>query len=101
MFDCISMGCGASNAAYTASDTIQLGRPQQKRLGGEGTPASPTLWVGGVPASLANPYALQKVFVEYGHVVSVKVRYKPGENKSWAFVTLDSTGNATKAVRST
>ena len=28
-------------------------------------------------------------------------RYKPGENKSWAFVTLDTTGNATKAIRST
>jgi hypothetical protein len=34
-------------------------------------------------------------------VLSIKVRYKPGENKSWAFVTLDTTGNATKAIRST
>lgn len=97
----ISMGCGASNTAYTASEPLHLSRPNKKRLGGEGTPASPTLWVGGVPASVANPDALQKVFVEFGHVLSIKVRYKPGENKSWAFVTLDSTASATKAVRST
>ena len=95
------MGCGASNSAYTAKDTVQLGKPDKKRLGGDGTKPSPTLWVGGVPSSFANPDALQKVFQEYGHVVSIKVRYKPGENKSWAFVTLDSTGSATKAVQST
>jgi RNA recognition motif-containing protein len=96
------MGCGASNSSsYTAKDTVQLSKPTKKRLGGEGTAASPTLWVGGIPAGCANPDALQKVFQEYGHVLSIKVRYKPGENKSWAFVTLVTTGNATKAIRST
>lgn len=94
------MGCGASNTtAYTAKDTVQLSK--KKRLGGDGTKPSPTLWVGGLPASFANPDMLQKVFQEYGHVVSVKVRYKPGKNKSWAFVTLDTTANATKATRAT
>ena len=91
------MGCGASKTA----PSTQLGKPVKERLGGSGTKPSPTMWVGGIPASCAHPDALQEVFREYGHVVAVKVRPKPGVNKSWAFVTLDSTANATKAMRAT
>jgi RNA recognition motif-containing protein len=96
------MGCGASSSSgYVSKDTVQLTKPDKKRLGGDGTKASPTLWVGGIPASHANPDALQKAFEAYGHVLSIKVRYKPGENKSWAFVTMDTTGNATQATKAT
>lgn len=96
------MGCGASSSSgYVAKDTVQLTKPDKKRLGGDGTKTSLTLWVGGIPASHANPDALQKTFEEYGHVLSINVRYKPGANKSWAFVTMDNTDNASTAARAT
>jgi hypothetical protein len=49
-----------------------------------------TVWVGGIPAQLvAEPSCavLRRMFGAFGQIAAVTPRQKPGENKSWAFVT--------------
>ena len=93
------MGCGASSSGaregFTAKDTLQLSARPRRQPPTEG---SPTVWVGGIPADSATPDALQRIFAEFGHVLSCKVRYKPGAKKSWAFVTFETSGAASKAI---
>eukprot|EP01052_Picozoa_sp_SAG31_P015387 SAG31_NODE_987_length_10544_cov_56.002106_1_plen_2161_part_00 len=46
-----------------------------------------TLWIGAIPEHAANEIFLHKFFSSYGDVVTVAVRYKPNNTKSWAVVT--------------
>ena len=49
-----------------------------------------TIWVGGIPESIlgeAPEAGVTELFGRLGDIVTVTVRQKPGENKSWALVT--------------
>lgn len=61
-----------------------------------------TVWVGGLPGSLlgeAPDAAVQELCGRFGDVVTVTVRTKPGENKSWALVTYADPASAELAVQ--
>ena len=64
--------------------------------------AEKTVWVGGLPHSIAsaalqNPSALMDLMKVFGDVVSVTVRLKRGELKSWAFATFAALESADRA----
>ena len=64
--------------------------------------AEKTVWVGGLPHSIASaalqdPSALMDLMKVFGDVVSVTVRLKRGELKSWAFATFAARESADRA----
>ena len=64
--------------------------------------AEKTVWVGGLPHSIAsaalqNPSALMDVMKVFGELVSVTVRLKRDELKSWAFATFAARESADRA----
>jgi hypothetical protein len=65
------------------------------------TPAD-TIWVGGLPAVFlgeAPEAAVTDLCSRFGEIVTVTVRTKPGENKSWALVTYADAESADLAVQ--
>ena len=60
--------------------------------------AQTTVWVGGLPENVAEePSLLTDLMQVFGKVVSVTVRLKEGELKSWAFITFAARESADKA----
>jgi hypothetical protein len=107
------MGCGASSSEgmSTSGGQLQLGSsPRTLRRGGQQLKVDagpPTVWVGHIPTSHAGEAAVRGLFKKFGTVVSAVVRYKPDEkggqgsercDKSWAFVTFSSSGEALDAT---
>ena len=60
-----------------------------------------TVWVGGVPEDCADdPAAVTDALKVFGKVLSVTVRRKPGDCKSWAFATFVDEASCVQAVNS-
>jgi hypothetical protein len=58
-----------------------------------------TIWVGRLPDNTAkNPQALTDMLSEFGEVLSVTVRRKEGERKSWALATFRNIKDAKAAI---
>ncbi len=62
---------------------------------------SRTVWVGGIPAHIAadaTNAALTSMFDKFGELAAVSTRQKPGELRSWAFVTYTEQRGAQAAL---
>jgi hypothetical protein len=60
-----------------------------------------TAWVGGLPENCADdPAAVTDALKVFGKVLSVTVRRKPGDCKSWAFATFVEEASCMQAVSS-
>ena len=62
---------------------------------------SRTIWVGGIPAHMAadaTSATLTSMFEKFGELAAISTRQKPGELKSWAFVTYTERSAAQAAL---
>jgi RNA recognition motif-containing protein len=66
-----------------------------------GEEESRTIWVGGIPAELAadaTNATLTKMFTKFGELAAISTRQKPGERRSWAFITFADRAAAQAAL---
>lgn len=110
---------GAAACTYAVSQpaaTAEEGVPPEGDSAGEpqseSVSAAPdstnTVWVGGIPESLLTidmtvsadtvDEPIASIFKQFGAVVSLTTRQKPGINKSWAFVTFADSSSADLAL---
>ena len=106
---------GAAACSYTVTHpaaTAEEGTPPEGASAAEPKPESvaaapdstKTVWVGGIPESLLTvdmtgsadtvDEPIASIFKQFGAVVSLTTRQKPGINKSWAFVTFADSSSA-------
>ena len=80
---------------------------EEERPVSEDGPAIPseeesrTIWVGGIPAHMAadaTSATLTSMFEKFGELAAISTRQKPGELKSWAFVTYTERSAAQAAL---
>ncbi len=92
----------------TAEEGVPPESPQSPTAAAAGVDSVKTVWVGGIPESLltfdmtassdTGDEPIASLFKQFGAVVSLTTRQKPGINKSWAFVTFADSSSADLAL---